>query len=788
MPSAVYGSVDPQKSLSGYVHQSWTDVIPPNGVTGHPNLLTDGIDRGVARPFSAAVRIKEPTEAESLPAKTTIISKGTTGGIASQLFKPSLQPTGLSKFATAYEPLWKRSLPKPTTTIRLAPAPPHVPYGYHRDFMPASLAMAPYPHKHCNAPSILVNPAPVQPPTFSGTIEVPEKPEAYLSHFTELLALELASLQRKAFSYRLYAADLFLEKPRTRVTGQFTTSTLGVWTIHVPGIREDAPRIFLGDVLLLRRIYPESMVADETVFEVRVIGSLKRDGKVYVDSDILWTLFNSGVNSTGAYQVEFKVNSQQICLMQDAVKMMSGLMDRPSELWFDDLLSDKKLSRSQSSLAYLFPTSKNTSLTNGSKTVDSAPEERHLGWFDYNLNEQQKKAVTDISKGKHPIPYLLFGPAGTGKTKTLVEAVLQINRSQRKSAILVCAPSNSAADTIAIRLAKSLDGAQMLRLQNPTRTFAEVPEALRDAYCNLQEGQFVLPPWQKLMRYRVVVTTCTDAGLLANARLTNAEILWVQGEMGRLNPTVAPNMRPHWTHLIVDEAGQAMEPETLIPLSVVTLGTEEAAITAETYSPTIVLCGDIKQLPAIVSCDNARKRGLDISLLERLMGRPVYHQESNHIISLEINYRSHSGILWLPNTLFYNNRLQPCGDIPLSRWRSLPNPQIPIIVKNVGDSNADDWVEEGASWYNRTEVKECRQIVESVLAGPDKYRQTEIAVVTPWRENVLHLRNEFRQAGLWDVNIGNVEGVAHVYNLVYSYIGSDDLGLDPEDGGISNLE
>jgi hypothetical protein len=186
--------------------------------------------------------------------------------------------------------------------------------------MPSSLAIAPYPHKYCHASSILANPAPL-PPKFDGKVEVPEKPEAYLSHFTELLALELASLQRKAYSYRLYAADLFLEKPRTRVTGQFTTSALGVWTIHVPGIREDAPRIFLGDVLLLRRIYPESMVADETVFEVRVIGSLKRDGKVYVDSDILWTLFNSGVNSAGAYQVEFKVNSQQICLMQDAVRV-----------------------------------------------------------------------------------------------------------------------------------------------------------------------------------------------------------------------------------------------------------------------------------------------------------------------------------------------------------------------------------------------------------------------------------------------------------------------------------
>lgn len=99
-PSAAYGSVDFSNFLPAYVHQSWTDVIPPNGVTGHPNLLVDGIDRGIARPFSAAVRIRKPTEAESLPTKTSSLSKGSSNGISSQAFKPSLQPMGLSKFVS----------------------------------------------------------------------------------------------------------------------------------------------------------------------------------------------------------------------------------------------------------------------------------------------------------------------------------------------------------------------------------------------------------------------------------------------------------------------------------------------------------------------------------------------------------------------------------------------------------------------------------------------------------------------------------------------------------------
>jgi superfamily I DNA and/or RNA helicase len=134
-----------------------------------------------------------------------------------------------------------------------------------------------------------------------------------------------------------------------------------------------------------------------------------------------------------------------------------------------------------------------------------------------------------------------------------------------------------------------------------------------------------------------------------------------------------------------------MEPETLIPLSVITPGEEEKGLSS-TARPVVVLCGDIKQLPAIVSSDYARQAGLDVSLLERLMERPLYQESEQHITCLAMNYRSHSGILWLPNTLFYNNRLQPCNNVPLSKWPSLPNPQLPILVKHV--EAEDDWVEE----------------------------------------------------------------------------------------------
>lgn len=86
-----------------------------------------------------------------------------------------------------------------------------------------------------------------------------------------------------------------------------------------------------------------------------------------------------------------------------------------------------------------------------------------------------------------------------------------------------------------------------------------------------------------------------------------------------------------FTHILVDEAAQAMECEAITPLVLAGPNTR------------VVLAGDYMQLSPEVFSQFCEEKGLGVSLLERLFD----HYPANHpckILLLE-NYRSHPSII-----------------------------------------------------------------------------------------------------------------------------------------------
>jgi len=110
------------------------------------------------------------------------------------------------------------------------------------------------------------------------------------------------------------------------------------------------------------------------------------------------------------------------------------------------------------------------------------PQKEKIDFFDESLNESQKTAVS-FSLGTKNF-FLIYGPFGTGKTKTLVEVILQVKKRGKK--ILVCAESNVAVDNLVEKLK---DKAKIVRLGHPSRTSKELKDTTLFAKIE-KENQF----------------------------------------------------------------------------------------------------------------------------------------------------------------------------------------------------------------------------------------------------------------------------------------------------------
>jgi helicase MOV-10 len=559
----------------------------------------------------------------------------------------------------------------------------------------------------------------------------------HLGHLDALCDAELDAQHARFATFSKYHVELSRYKESQGVPS-------GLFECHVPGVQEFTPPAMAGDLVQLRRLIQEHHGTDGFIYTARIFACQRRLGKVI--------LHIPGIHIVpGHFNLEFFHNSRTIFNIK--YELTAGTLD-DSPWMRSHLFPEASHGRMQTELTKLI----------------------HFRWYDKSLNLEQQKAVQDIVHRPYAltskeaedgslaeVPFLLHGPAGTGKTKTICEAILQVLLNNPHAHILACGPSNTATDTLAARLIAHLrDPSDLLILNADTRTFAEVPEPILP-FCHIENGIFALPPFEKLMRYRVIVGTCAALSDLSQNRCRNADLAKFEQYSSQgvrwIHPTVKHEIKPHFTHLFVDEAGQATEPETIAVMRVV-----------EHPGVAVVLAADHKQLGPQIESSLARQRGLDVSLFERLMDRSIYadHPYARRNLlrnprpalpfayppfcNLHRNYRSHQAILMVPSFLSYDSSLAACAtkvDDIATRLQRIP---VEFIAHEGQEEMTDLNVVH--SWYNAEEIRLVKEKCEQLQKWVDP---KDIAVIAPFREQVVKIRAALRSAKLGAVGVGTVE-------------------------------
>lgn len=372
------------------------------------------------------------------------------------------------------------------------------------------------------------------------------------------------------------------------------------------------------------------------------------------------------------------------------------------------------------------------------------------------FNESQRKAISGILETEDFI--LVHGPPGTGKTKTIVEAVRLL--VERGKSVLATAPTNAASDL----LTEAFDAIKIpvLRIGHPARIHPDVirnsletklsshPEAKlleRDR----KEVQELLKKARKFKRNFGREEAEERRRLYKEADQLRKGIKERQrsliGYLFDSHPVVVCTHTGASSHLmenkrfdyaVLDEGSQAVEPASWLPI-----------LKAER----VVIAGDPFQLPPTVLSEDPL---LKISLMERLLSD---FSDQERVFLLDTQYRMTDPIQAFPNLKFYSGRLQ--SGLPLEERNS-------VIVGSEGlfssslvflDTSGTDTAEENSegSLGNPWEAGFVRDMV--VKLSESGISSEEIAILTPYRYQRYLIRKCLEESGLKDWDRIEVETV-----------------------------
>jgi len=357
-----------------------------------------------------------------------------------------------------------------------------------------------------------------------------------------------------------------------------------------------------------------------------------------------------------------------------------------------------------------------------------------------DLNDSQTEAIRQVLR--KPLA-LIQGPPGTGKTVTSASLVYHMVKQNKGAQILVTAPSNVAVDQLTAKIHQT--GLRVVRITAKSREHLDSNvEHLALHYIVQNLGSTTSTQLQRLLKKKEDSGNQLSAGDMKQLnRIRKGLEHQILKAADVICCTCAGAGDPRligykFRHVLLDEATQATEPESLIPI---VMGCKQ-----------FVLVGDHCQLGPVVICKKAANAGLNSSMFERLVTlglRPI---------RLTVQYRMHPCLSEFPSNTFYEGTLDN-GVSENDRARrdvSFPWPRPDKPMMFYACMGAEELAGTGTTFLNRTEALTCERVVTALIKTGASPHQ--IGVVTPYEgQRAFIVGNMPRSGGLRGQQYKDVE-------------------------------